>query len=359
MKIVADCDIPFLKGVLEPYAEMVYLPGKAISANDVADADALIVRTRTRCDRSLLQNSRVCFIGTATIGFDHIDREYCRSRGITVETATGCNARGVLQWVGAVLAFAGREEKWTPNQKTLGVVGVGHVGSLVAAYAQQWGFRLLCCDPPRQREAATHIPDHHNPLAPVNFVSLDQIAKEADIITFHVPLNRTGDDTTLHMADRQFFEKLKPGTLLLNSSRGEVVDGDALLEFLRREEKEKRPMPVRCVIDTWEHEPEIDRQLLRRTLLATPHIAGYSRQGKANASSMIVRALARHYQLPLTDWYPHGEVTPSIPRPIDWQELLSSIDTYFDIESQSRSLKESPEQFEAMRNHYPYREEYF
>ena len=356
MKIVADCDIPFLKGVLEPYAEIVYLPGTEISPQDTANADALIVRTRTRCDRSLLKGSPVRFIGTATIGFDHIDRDYCTTHGITVETAAGCNARGVLQWVGAVLAYDARQTGWNPTKKTLGVVGVGHVGSLVANYARQWGFRVLCCDPPRQR--STPHGDPTNPLSPVNFVPLEQIAEEADIVTFHVPLNRTGEDATFHMADEACFARMKPDTLLLNSSRGEVVDGSALLAHLRAGEQHSGGEGFRCAIDTWEHEPEIDRELLRRTLLATPHIAGYSRQGKANATSLIVRALALRYGLPLTEWYP-PEVSPVPPRAIGWEELLATIDGYFDIEAQSRALKSAPSEFETMRNRYHYREEYF
>ncbi len=361
MKIVADRDIPFLRGILEPYADVVYLPGAAISARDAADADALIVRTRTRCDRTLLEGSRVRFIGTATIGFDHIDRTYCDAHGIAVETAAGCNARGVLQWVAAVLAFAARREGWSPEEKTLGVVGVGHVGSLVAGYARRWGFRVLCCDPPRQREASSGDTGYApgDPLSPAGFVPAERIAEEADIVTFHVPLTRTGADTTFHMADSGFLARMKSGALLLNSSRGEVVDGEALREALIRDEGLPAKERLRCAIDTWEHEPAIDRALLRRALLATPHIAGYSRQGKANAASMIVRALARRYGFPLSDWYPSAEVTPCAARPIGWEELLGTIGDRFDIGAQSRALKSAPQEFEAMRDHYRYREEYF
>lgn len=148
MKIVADNAIPFLKGVLEPYARVEYLPGKTIATADVRDADALIVRTRTRCDAALLEGSSVKLIATATIGFDHIDTEYCRRHGIEVATAAGCNARGVLQYVAAALVRLSRVQAWEPADKTLGIVGVGHVGSLVEAYARTWGFRVVACDPP-------------------------------------------------------------------------------------------------------------------------------------------------------------------------------------------------------------------
>ena len=151
LKIVADSAIPFLKGVLEPWAEVRYIPGAESSAGKVRDADALVVRTRTRCDERLLGGSRVRLVATATIGFDHIDTAWCAAHGIGVATAAGCNARGVLQWVAAVLEHLARTQGWHPAEKTLGIVGVGHVGSLVKEYAERWGFRVVCCDP--QREA--------------------------------------------------------------------------------------------------------------------------------------------------------------------------------------------------------------
>ena len=176
MKIVADNAIPFLKGVLEPYARVEYLPGKTIATADVRDADALIVRTRTRCDAALLEGSSVKLIATATIGFDHIDTEYCRRHGIEVATAAGCNARGVLQYVAAALVRLSRVQAWEPTDKTLGIVGVGHVGSLVEAYARTWGFRVVACDPPREER------EHGG------FLPLEEVACQADILTFHLSL---------------------------------------------------------------------------------------------------------------------------------------------------------------------------
>ncbi len=331
MKIVIDRAIPFLRGVLEPWTATVYLSGDAIGPEDVRDADALIIRTRTRCDERLLGGSRVRFIATATIGFDHIDTSWCAAHGIEVTTAVGCNARGVLQWVAAALVRLSRRQGWHPADKTLGVIGVGHVGSLVAAYAAAWGFRVLCCDPPR--EAREHV----------GFLPLNEVARQADLLTFHTPL----DPSTRHMVDDRLLRLLRPEAVVINSSRGEVVDTAALLAS-------GHP----CVLDVWEHEPQIDRRLLDRTLLATPHIAGYSEQGKANATAMSVAAVARHFGWPLAGWYP-PEVRPSTPRPISWQELCDTIGGHFDIEAQSRQLKAHPETFEAMRNDYPYRKEYF
>ena len=245
MKIVIDNAIPFLEGVLEPYAEIRYLPGREIAARDVRDADALIVRTRTRCDAALLDGSRVRFIATATIGFDHIDLDYCRHRQIGVATAAGCNARGVLQWIAAVLHHLSQRDGWHPAEKTLGVVGAGHVGELVRRYAASWGFRVLTCDPPRAaREGGG------------DFVPLEEVARHCDLVTFHTPL----DPTTRRMADEALLRRLKPKAVVINSSRGEVVDGDALL-------RSGRPY----VLDVWEHEPDIDRRLLAGGVPPPPH----------------------------------------------------------------------------------------
>lgn len=331
MKIIIDRAIPFLQGILEPWAETVHISGTAIGPDEVRDADALIVRTRTRCDERLLSGSRVRFIATATIGFDHIDTAWCAARGIEVATAAGCNARGVLQWVAAALVWLARHQGWRPADKTLGVVGVGHVGSLVAEYAAAWGFRVLCCDPPR--EAREHL----------GFLPLETVAREADLLTFHTPL----DASTRHMVDCEFLHRLHPHAVLLNSSRGEAVDTAGLLAS-------GHPY----ILDVWEHEPQIDRSLLDRALLATPHVAGYSEQGKANATAMAVGALARHFGLPLAGWYP-PQVQPSEPRPISWEELCATIDDRFDIEAESRRLKAHPEDFEAIRDNYRYRKEYF
>ena len=331
MKIIADNAIPFLQGVLEPFAEMRYLPGREIRPEEVRDADALVIRTRTRCDERLLAGSRVRMIATATIGFDHIDLAWCDRNGIEVATAAGCNARGVLQWVAAVLVRLARTQGWEPRERTLGIVGVGHVGSLVKSYAEAWGFRVLCCDPPREER------EH------CGFLPLDAVAQEADLITFHTPL----DDSTRHMACERLFREMKPGAVIINSSRGEVVDGDALLRS-----------PMQWVLDVWEHEPTLDPALLEKALLATPHIAGYSLQGKANATALAVAALARRFGLPLEGWYP-SEVTPAVPRPISWQELCRTIPEAYDIEAESLRLKADVSRFEALRDHYEYRREYF
>ena len=331
LKIVADEAIPFLDGVFDPWADTIRRPGREIGPRDVDGADALIVRTRTRCGEELLRDSSVRLIATATIGFDHIDLAYCRRRGIRVATAAGCNARGVLQWVAGGLAHLARRQDWRPEERTLGIVGVGHVGALVKRYAESWGFRVLCCDPPREERER------------LGFLPLDEVARRSDLITFHTPL----DDSTRHLCDERLLGLLPPGATVINSSRGEVVSGEALL-------RSGHPY----ALDVWEHEPRLDAELLAGAEVATTHIAGYSLQGKATASALSVQAVAECFSLPLSGWYP-AAAPPSRPREIGWEELCRTIDTAFDCRRETERLKRSPEAFERIRDNYAYREEYF
>lgn len=330
MKVIIDSAIPFIKGVLEPFAEVVYTPGDSFTQQLVQDADALIIRTRTRCDRALLSGSKVKFIATATIGFDHIDCRYCAQNGIEVATAAGCNARGVLQWVSAVLVKLAKRDNFTPAQRTLGIVGVGNVGSLVKEYAERWGFKVLCCDPPRQQREA------------LDFITLEELIPQVDILTLHTPL----DSTTRGMINAETLASLRHGATVINASRGEVAQTEALL----RED-------LTVAIDVWEHEPNIDARLLEKAIVSTPHIAGYSVQGKANATALAVRAVAKYFALPLTDWYPDG-MSATTPQDIDWQILVSTIDGYCDLDVESAPLKNGGD-FEALRNNYKLRKEYF
>lgn len=331
MRAIIDSAIPYLRGVLEPYAEVIYREGSRFERSEVRDADLLIVRTRTRCNRELLEGSRVKLIATATIGFDHIDLEYCQSNNIKVVTAQGCNAAGVLQWVAAALAMLSQEDGWHPSERTLGIVGVGNVGSLVERYARSWGFRVLRCDPPRaEREGG-------------DFLSVEEVVAGSDIVTFHTPL----DSQTHHLIDKKLLSLLRLDAVLINASRGEVASTEALLEA-----------PQRLMLDVWEEEPNISAALLGKALVATPHIAGYSAQGKANASAAVVEAAARFFSLPIYGWYP-SEVKPVERCEIGWEQMRDSIVRYCDLKAQTRVLKSSPSEFEQMRNGYAYREEYF
>lgn len=343
MKIIADDKIPYLRGVLEPFARVEYLPGRDITASAVADADVLLVRTRTRCDRALLEGSSVRLVATATIGTDHIDGEWCAGAGIEVVSAPGCNAGGVLQWVSAALAGVLAADSRRPEDTVLGVVGVGHVGSLVVRCARDWGFRVVCSDPPREDAGEMGPADGAVPFA--------ELAAVADVVTFHVPLTGAGAYPTLGLAGRRFFDTLKPGAAVFNASRGGVVDEAAWLESLAAGR-------CRACVDTWCGEPNIDLRLLDEAMYATPHIAGYSVQGKANATAAVVAAVTRRYGLPLAGWYPAG-VQRVDRRAIGWGEMIAGMSLRFDIAAQTAALKRAPGDFERMREEYSFRQEFF
>lgn len=348
MKIVCDNKIPFLRGVLEPYAEVVYLPGRETTPEVVRDADAVITRTRTKCDAALLEGSSVKVIATATIGYDHIDTAWCEEHGIVWRNAPGCNSWSVKQYIATVLCTLARRHGLELAGMTLGVVGVGNVGSKVAEAAALLGMRVLLCDPPRARREGEKA-----------FVSLDEIIAGCDIITLHVPLSREGEDATWHLFDAARLASLRPGQFLINSSRGPVVDNAALKAALQQ--KRLRG----AVLDVWEGEPEPDRGLMDLLDIATPHIAGYSADGKANGTMASVRTVASVLGLPLTQWRP--EEIPAPPQPLHFrleaagksrQQVLSEalLHTY-DPLADDRALRADPASFEQLRGDYPVRRE--
>lgn len=348
MKIVADEKIPFLQGVLEPFAEVKYRPGSKISNSDLADADALITRTRTRCTRELLENTQVKFIASATIGFDHIDTDFCRKAGIEWQNAPGCNSGSVAQYVATSLLYLAKKHNFDLKKKKLGIVGVGNVGKKVEKIARTLGMRVMLNDPPRQREEGSK-----------GFVPLEKIIWNADIITFHVPLNHTGQDKTLHLANEGFFELLKENAILINTSRGEVIETQALKQTLRWRRIKA------AVLDVWEREPLIDPELMVLCDLATPHIAGYSKDGKANGTAMSVQALSRFFGLPLNHWTPDNIPVPENTHiKIDAEDLYDqevfekAVSFTYDIVRDSHLLKKMPDLFEKYREEYPLRREF-
>jgi erythronate-4-phosphate dehydrogenase len=340
MKIVVDDKIPYILEKLELLAdEVVALRGSEISADDVKEADALVVRTRTRCDETLLKGSRVQFVATATIGFDHIDTAYLERAGIRWTNCPGCNAASVAQYVKCSLLLLERQKGLSLQHSTIGIVGCGHVGSKVKAVAERLGMRVLVCDPPLEQQEAKR----QKPMAN-SYVSLDVIERESDVITFHVPLTRDGEYATIHMADEAFFHRLSRVPYIINTSRGEVVDNDALLAALN----EGRVRDA--VIDVWEHEPQLNLQLLKRVFIGTPHIAGYSADGKVNADNMVVDALCNHFGLQ----HPGVIQAPSLP--VDFLYTGDPLQLYNPLKD-TEMLKECPEIFEQLRNNYPLRRE--
>ena len=338
MKVIVDNKIPYIKGNIEKIAdEVVYLPGHAFTKEEVKDADALIVRTRTLCNAELLEGSSVKFIATATIGFDHIDVDYCREAGIVWTNCPGCNAGSVEQYVHASLLLLKHRKGLDLKKAVLGIVGVGHVGKRVQRMAEALGMRVLLNDPPRE--------DSGEP----GFVSLQTIAEECDVITFHTPLNREGKYKTFHLADAGFFSGLKRTPSIINSSRGEVVDASALLDALE-EGKVKD-----AVIDTWEGEPDISLELLRKVFIGTPHIAGYSADGKANATRMSLEALCRYFGKTAE----FSIAPPALPLKTYSDDAEKAYLEVYNPMDDSVRLKESPEKFEWFRGNYPLRRELF
>ena len=349
MKVVCDSHIPFLKGALEPYCDVAYAQGQDIGPDLVRDADALIVRTRTRCDSNLLAGSKVRFIATATIGYDHIDTAWCEANGIRWTNAPGCNSWSVQQYVGSLLVTLSRHMLFSFKDKTIGIVGVGNVGSKVARLAALLGFRVLLCDPPRARREATNA-----------FVTLDEIINRCDIISLHVPLIRDGEDATYHLFDRNRLSSLSRNQILINTSRGEVVDNAALKEVL------KKKAICTAALDVWENEPLIDRDLMNLLFIGTPHIAGYSIDGKATGTTMCIQALGKFFDLPCRDWEV-SEVPESI-RPSEFsidatgktpQEVLADAILYtYNVRDDDTALMSDISSFEKLRSDYPVRREF-
>lgn len=342
MKIVADKAVPFLQGVFEPYAEVVYKPGIEIGPDDVKDADAMIIRTRTKCNAALLENSSVKIIATATIGTDHIDLEYCKSKGIFVANAAGCNAGGVMDYVFSAIYGCAARKCVDLSNATLGIIGVGHVGSRVEQMARQLGFKVLLCDPPRALAEG-----------PGQFVDQDTLLAESDIVTMHVPLL----DTTIGMANSDFFSKMKVGAFFINASRGEVVVDNALLEAM--------PKLGPVIIDTWNGEPNINLELLEKVDIATPHIAGYSYQGKQNGTASSVRAIARFFDVkPLFDFFPLTPLKELEACKLDVNgktqgEIASLFQYNYPIFTDDFMFRSRHEEFEKLRNEYNYRREFY
>ena len=315
----------------------------------VMDADALVIRTRTRCNATLLEGTKVRFIATATIGYDHIDTQWCESNGIRWTNAPGCNSWSVQQYIGSLLVTMSRTLGFSFRERTLGIVGAGNVGSKVARLAALLGFRVLLCDPPRARREGSG-----------QFVSLDEIISRSDIITLHVPLIRDGEDATFHLFDDSRLASMNRNQILINSSRGEVVDGAALKNALAQKKI------LAASLDVWENEPQIDTQLLSLLFTGTPHIAGYSVDGKATGTTMSVQALGKFFDLPCRDW----EVTkvPQSVQPSEFsidttgktpQEVLADaiLHTY-DIRTDDAALRADTASFEKQRSHYPVRREF-
>lgn len=320
MRVLIDKYIPFLDGVLDGYAEVQHIAPEEFTPQSVRDADALVIRTRSRVYRGLLAGSKVRFVATATIGYDHIDTDYCRQQNITWTACPGCNAQAVCDYVEEALDTLNLQ--LSSNQPpTIGVVGYGHVGTLVTAMALRKGYRVLLSDPPLGIG-----------------VGPDEIAQNCNIITFHTPLTKHGPYPTYHLADEAFLSLCKPDVLLINAARGGVLDEHAVL----RHKHTPQGQGMHLCIDCWEGEPAVNHALVQAADLASYHIAGYSLAGKMRASEMCLQALCRFFALPALSIN-----KKAVPLQGDSSKgWLSRV---------SQQLKSHPDQFEQLRKQYKLR----
>lgn len=335
MKFIVDDNIPYLRGRLESAGEVVYVDQFGFTPAIVHDADAIVIRTRTRCDAALLENSSVKLIATATIGMDQIDLDWCAKAGISVANAPGCNAPGVAQYVWSSLLRMG----FDPERNTLGIIGCGNVGGIVREWGINLGAKIIVNDPPRQeKEKANSV---HNEI---EYCDLDELLEKADAITIHTPLIYGGKYPTNHLIGEDEIWKMGSGKILINAARGAVVDNAALLPYVKNG-------IIRAAIDTWEGEPVINRELLDACQYGTFHIAGYSRQGKERATRMALEAIENKFGISvdksgLEGAYNHLRVLTA-------DDILNSYNPKCDTDA----LREEPDKFDELRRNYNYREE--
>ena len=328
-QVVIDRGIPFLDGVFPPEIDVRFLSPEEITPQAVRCADALFVRTRTNINKELLSGSNVRFVATATIGFDHIDQDYCREAGIHWVSCPGCNAQAVCDYVEEAITSI----KSDKSELTVGVIGYGHVGKLVARMAEKRGYTVLLSDPPLGIG-----------------LSLEQLAPQCDVLTFHTPLTREGEYPTYHLCDANILRRCKPGTLIINAARGGVIDEQALLSQLSTlvqrsrsfERMRDKNSQLSTAIDCWDGEPKLNQELLKKVNLASFHIAGYSIRGKMNASEMCLRAFCEFFSLPILSIN-----KKAVPLQGDSEKgWLLRI---------TEQLKANPEQFEQFRKQYKLR----
>ena len=345
MKIVVDDKIPFIReAIAQISTDVIYKPGIAISPDDIHDADALIIRTRTRCDETLLKGSKVSFIATATIGYDHLDIEYLKRAHITWTNCPGCNANSVGQYIHSCLLLLEKEKGYNLSKTTVGLVGVGHVGHAVIEAIRPLGVQILLNDPP-QKEALRKAGKPHE-----FFLKMEELQEKCDIISFHTPLITKGPYPTFHLANKTFFNALKKQPIIINTSRA-VVDNTDVLQAL------KDGIIRDAIIDTWENEPNINQELLNLIYIGTPHIAGYSADGKANATRMALTALCNHFHLPVT----FQIRVPQLPEEELPEPNLTETEralVLYNPHTDSLKLKSHPTMFEELRGNYPLRREF-
>lgn len=341
MKIVADRFIPFLQGRLEPFADISYIHPDSFSPETIKGADALLIRTRTRCGEPLLSGSSVRMIATATIGMDQFDLPWCEAHGIKTFNSPGCNAPAVAQYVWSGLLHIGID----PKGLKIGVVGHGNVGTIVADWGRKLGAEVMLCDPPKAAAGQGS-----------GYISLRDLASRADVVTLHTPLTRGGEHPTFHLIDDEILSLMRPGAVLVNAARGPVVDSLAVA-------RKAQTGSLRLITDVWEGEPDrLNPVILNHSEIATPHIAGYSLQGKQRATRMIIESVGRTFGIPVAkNPGEPGIKVWDLPAPYTpWPEIKAEdIAASYDPLSETARLKADPACFESWRDSYDFRPELY
>lgn len=335
LRIVADVDIPFLRGRLEPFADVVYVDQDGFTPQEVREADAMIIRTRTRCDRALLEGSRVRFIATATIGMDQFNMADCEGLGIRTVNAPGCNAPAVSQYVWCCLLSL----DVNPEDITIGVVGHGNVGSIVADWGRLLGARVLLCDPFKK--------EYYGKCGvrpPLEYIPLEEVAAQADVLTLHTPMTYNGAYPTYHLLGERELALIHDGGIVVNAARGPVADNAALA-------REVTAGRLRAIVDCWEGEPDMRSDLLESADIATYHIAGYSIEGKQRATRMALQAVG--------DFFGFSPDISGLAAPYRPKTALDAraVRAAFDPFAITAQLRARPEAFDTMRAAYKFRPE--
>ena len=349
MKILVDENMPYARELFSRLGEVKAVPGRPIPQSELDDADALMVRSVTKVNRDLLAGKRIKFVGTATAGTDHVDEAYLREAGVAFSAAPGCNAIAVVEYVFSALMGLAERDGFALTDRTVGIVGVGNVGSRLQARLEALGVRTLLCDPP----CAERGDD-------ADFRPLDELVNEADILTFHTPLYKEGAYKTLHLADEALIRRLKPGAILINACRGPVVDNAALLKCLNEGQK------LSVVLDVWEPEPELNLDLLKKVDIGTAHIAGYTLEGKARGTTQVFEAfsafIGQAQQVALDTLLPapeFGRIT--LHGPLDQATLKRLIHLVYDVRRDDAPLRKVagiPGEFDKLRKNYLERREW-
>lgn len=351
MKLIVDENIAFAREAFSGFGDVTLVDGRTLSDKDVKTADVLIVRSITRVDEELLAGSNIKFVGTATIGTDHINLDYLKKRNIKFTDAKGCNADSVAEYVFTALLKVASENNISLKDKTIGIVGIGNIGSRVVRIAESFVMKVLKNDPPLERAGIGK-----------DYVSLEEILK-ADVITFHVPLNNDGIDKSYHLLNENNLNRIKEKSIIINTSRGPVIDNKALLE-------ETNKKNFLLVLDVWEEEPQVNLDLLGLTKVASTHIAGYSFEGKVNGTKIIYDVLC-HYLKIKPNWIPNLPLIDNTELLLpsgksDEEKLFKLLSSIYTIEKDDRRLKEisnykadeQPGYFDKLRKTYPVRREF-